>query len=61
VIAVGSAVENLRPGDRVVVPFAISCGRCFYCRRGLWSLCDNSNPNAGLAAAVYGFSCAGRL
>ncbi len=59
VVSVGSGVENLRPGDRVVVPFAISCGRCFYCRRELWSLCDNSNPNAGLAAAVYGFSCAG--
>ena len=59
VVSVGSAVENLRPGDRVVVPFAISCGRCFFCRRELWSLCDNSNPNAGLAAAVYGFSCAG--
>ena len=58
VVSVGSAVGNLRPGDRVVVPFAISCGRCFYCRRELWSLCDNSNPNAGLAAAVYGFSCA---
>jgi threonine dehydrogenase-like Zn-dependent dehydrogenase len=59
VVSVGSAVENLRPGDRVVVPFAISCGRCFFCQREQWSLCDNSNPNAGLAAAVYGFSCAG--
>jgi threonine dehydrogenase-like Zn-dependent dehydrogenase len=59
VVAVGSAVESLQPGDRVVVPFAISCGGCFYCRRGLWSLCDNSNPNARLAAEVYGFSCAG--
>ena len=59
VVSVGSAVGNLRPGDRVVVPFAISCGRCFYCQRELWSLCDNSNPNAGLAAAVYGFSGAG--
>ena len=59
VVSVGSAVENLAPGDRVVVPFAISCGRCFYCRRELWSLCDNSNPNAGLAAALYGFSGAG--
>ena len=59
VVSVGSGVENLRPGDRVVVPFAISCGRCFYCRRELWSLCDNSNPNGGLAAAVYGFSCGG--
>ena len=59
VVSVGSGVENLRPGDRVVVPFAISCGRCFYCRRELWSLCDNSNPNAAIAAAVHGFSCAG--
>jgi threonine dehydrogenase-like Zn-dependent dehydrogenase len=59
VVSVGSAVENLKAGDRVVVPFAISCGRCFYCQRGLWSLCDNSNPNAGLAASVNGFSCAG--
>jgi threonine dehydrogenase-like Zn-dependent dehydrogenase len=59
VVSVGSAVENLRPGDRVVVPFAIGCGRCFFCRRGQWALCDNSNPNAGAAAAAYGFSCAG--
>src|SRR6185436_18910923 len=59
VVSVGSAVENLRPGDRVVVPFAIACGRCFFCQREQWALCDNSNPNAGLAAAVYGFCCAG--
>jgi threonine dehydrogenase-like Zn-dependent dehydrogenase len=59
VVSVGSAVENLRPGDRVVVPFAISCGRCFFCQREQWALCDNSNPSAGLAAAVYGFSGAG--
>jgi threonine dehydrogenase-like Zn-dependent dehydrogenase len=59
VVTVGSGVESLAPGDRVVVPFAISCGRCFYCQRGLWSLCDNSNPNARLAAELYGFACAG--
>ena len=59
VVSVGSAVENLRPGDRVVVPFAISCGRCFFCLREQFSLCDNSNPNAALAAAIYGFSGAG--
>ena len=59
VLAVGSAVESLKAGDRVVVPFAISCGRCFYCQRGLWSLCDNSNPNARVAAELYGFACAG--
>src|SRR6185437_1546247 len=59
VVEVGSEVRALRAGDRVVVPFAIACGRCHYCRRGLWSLCDNSNPNAGLAATLYGDSGAG--
>ncbi len=59
VVALGSAVTNLSIGDRVIVPFAIACGRCDYCRRGLTSLCDNSNPNAALADALYGFSGAG--
>jgi threonine dehydrogenase-like Zn-dependent dehydrogenase len=59
VVETGANVKTLQPGDRVVVPFAISCGKCDYCRRELWSLCDNSNPNAGLAAAVYGESGAG--
>src|SRR5579885_3221875 len=53
---VGSAVESLRPGDRVVVPFNISCGTCFYCQRGLTALCERSNPNAALACGVYGYS-----
>src|SRR6185312_8352394 len=56
VVEVGSAVKYLKRGDRVVVPFAISCGRCYYCQRQLYSLCDNSNPNAGLAARLYGAS-----
>jgi len=56
---VGSAVTNLTPGDRVVVPFTICCGQCFYCRRQLWSLCDNSNPNAWLAEKFYGYSGSG--
>ncbi len=59
VVEVGRAVKNLRVGDRVVVPFTISCGECFYCKRQLWSLCDNSNPNAWMAEAMYGFSAAG--
>jgi threonine dehydrogenase-like Zn-dependent dehydrogenase len=59
VVDVGSDVENLAVGDRVVVPFAISCGRCFYCREQLFSLCDNSNPNAHMAEALYGHSGAG--
>lgn len=59
VVETGSAVTNLKKGDRVVVPFAISCGECFYCKQGLFSLCDNSNPNAAAAEAMYGFSAAG--
>jgi threonine dehydrogenase-like Zn-dependent dehydrogenase len=57
--AVGSGVENLRAGDRVIVPFAIACGRCWYCRHELFSLCDNSNPNAALAEALFGYAPAG--
>ncbi|HET8631951.1 MAG TPA: zinc-dependent alcohol dehydrogenase [Thermomicrobiales bacterium] len=59
VVEVGAAVERLRVGDRVVVPFPIACGRCFYCQRGLWSLCDNTNPNAALATELYGYAPAG--
>ena len=59
VIEVGEGVQNLMPGDRVVVPFPIACGSCFFCERELWSLCDNSNPKASLAEAMYGFSPAG--
>lgn len=59
IVAVGSAVKNLKPGDRVVVPFTISCGGCFFCKRDLWSLCDNSNPNASIAALAYGHSPSG--
>jgi len=59
IIEVGKGVENLKKGDRVVVPFPIACGRCFFCSQQLWSLCDNSNPNAALAEAMYGYSAAG--
>ncbi len=59
VVEVGRDVHKLKKGDRVVVPFTISCGRCFYCHRGLWSLCDNSNPNAGAEEALYGGPTAG--
>ncbi len=53
---VGSEVKNLKRGDRVVVPFTISCGNCFFCQKTLWSLCDNSNPNAYIAENMYGYS-----
>lgn len=59
VVELGSEVKNLKKGDRVVIPFTISCGSCFFCNRDLWSLCDNSNPNAALAEKIYGHSPAG--
>jgi len=59
VIEVGPQVRNLKKGDRVVVPFTIACGHCFFCRRDLWSCCDNSNPNAGMAEKLYGYSASG--
>src|SRR4051794_34240642 len=54
VVDVGHEVRNLKKGDRVVVPFAIACGYCWFCQQQLWSLCDNSNPNAWMLEKVYG-------
>ncbi|HZH89528.1 MAG TPA: zinc-dependent alcohol dehydrogenase [Pyrinomonadaceae bacterium] len=59
VVDVGGEVKNLKVGDRVAVPFTISCGNCFFCQRELWSLCDNTNPNAALPEKLYGFTTAG--
>ena len=56
VVEVGSDIHNLAEGDRVVVPFPIACGACRPCQRGLTSLCENSNPNAGLAEKLLGHS-----
>jgi threonine dehydrogenase-like Zn-dependent dehydrogenase len=61
---VGKSVTKLKAGDRVVVPFTISCGHCWFCERTLYSLCDRSNPNAAIAreamgqspAALFGYS-----
>ena len=61
VVELGSKVTNVKIGDRVVVPFTISCGSCFFCHRDLWSLCDNSNPNGWLAEKVMGHSPAGLM
>jgi threonine dehydrogenase-like Zn-dependent dehydrogenase len=55
----GSEVHNLKVGDRVVVPFPIACGRCLSCQRQMYSLCENSNPNAYMAEAMWGHSPAG--
>ncbi|MBW4525329.1 MAG: glutathione-dependent formaldehyde dehydrogenase [Phormidium tanganyikae FI6-MK23] len=59
VVELGPSVKNLKIGDRVVVPFTISCGNCYFCKTDLWSLCDNSNPNASLIEPLYGHSPAG--
>ena len=56
VVEVGKEVKNLKVGDRIVTPFTISCGNCFFCQKQLWSLCDNSNPNAWMAEKLYGYS-----
>ncbi|MFA7478980.1 MAG: zinc-dependent alcohol dehydrogenase [Vulcanimicrobiota bacterium] len=59
VLEVGSKVRHLKKGDRVVVPFTISCGNCFHCKKHEYSLCDNSNTNPTLQEAAYGASTAG--
>src|SRR4051794_23145007 len=59
VVEVGRGVRNLAVGDRGVVPFPIACGNCWSCRHELYSVCENSNPNAGLAEKTFGHSTAG--
>jgi threonine dehydrogenase-like Zn-dependent dehydrogenase len=59
VVEVGPGVATLSIGDRVVVPFPIACGSCFNCERGLFSVCENSNPNAAMAEKLMGHSPAG--
>jgi len=59
VVEVGEQITNLRQGDRVVVPFAIACGKCFFCQQQLTSLCDNSNPNATMQEKVTGSGTSG--
>lgn len=58
---VGPGVDKnkLKVGDRVVVPFTIGCGSCFFCKRELWSCCDNTNPNAPLAETMFGYATSG--
>jgi S-(hydroxymethyl)glutathione dehydrogenase / alcohol dehydrogenase len=53
---VGSSVQNLKVGDRVMVPFNVYCGSCFFCARGLYSNCHNVNPNATAVGGIYGYS-----
>ncbi|MGN6182103.1 MAG: zinc-dependent alcohol dehydrogenase [Thermoanaerobaculia bacterium] len=59
VVEVGADVKTLKVGDRVIVPFPISCGRCWFCQNKMTSLCDNTNPNAWMNEAMNGFATAG--
>lgn len=60
VVEVGSgAASKLKVGDRVVIPFTIACGECFFCQRGFFSGCERSNPNREKAAKLWGNSPAG--
>jgi threonine dehydrogenase-like Zn-dependent dehydrogenase len=58
-VEVGRDVQDVHVGDRVVVPFPIGCGSCWSCQQGLFSVCENTNPNAWLAEKVFGFPTAG--
>jgi alcohol dehydrogenase len=53
---VGPSVQSLKPGDRVMVPFNVYCGSCFFCARGLYANCHNVNPNATAVGGIYGYS-----
>ena len=59
VVEVGKDVKKLKKGDRVVVPFTISCGECWFCKRTEYSLCDRTNRNAEIARKMMGQSPAG--
>jgi threonine dehydrogenase-like Zn-dependent dehydrogenase len=59
VVEKGRAVKTLDVGDRVVVPFPIACGHCLQCEREMYSLCENTNPNAWMAESLFGYSPCG--
>lgn len=59
IVEVGPAVKKLKVGDRIVVAFDISCGKCWHCEHEDYSVCDNTNPNASMAETLYGASAAG--
>src|SRR5437868_15197083 len=53
---VGPSVEKLQPGDRVMVPFNVSCGSCYFCARQLYGNCHNTHPNASAIGGMFGYS-----
>ncbi|HEX8653389.1 MAG TPA: zinc-dependent alcohol dehydrogenase [Pyrinomonadaceae bacterium] len=59
IVEVGTEVKNRKVGDRVVTAFPISCGNCFFCQQEMFSLCENSNPNAWMAEKMFGHSPCG--
>lgn len=59
VVETGADVHNLKKGDKVVVPFTIACGNCFFCKHDLWSACDNSNPTPDTMKTLYGYAGSG--
>jgi len=59
VVEVGAEVKKLKKGQRIVVPFNMACGSCFFCNKGFTSCCDNSNPNAKIAEKAMGHSPSG--
>ena len=56
VVDIGTEVKKLKKGDRVIVPFTIACGQCYFCKHELWSACDNTNPNAWMMEKMYGYA-----
>ncbi|MCH8686484.1 zinc-dependent alcohol dehydrogenase [Pedomonas mirosovicensis] len=58
VVETGQEVTRLKVGDRVVIPFPIACGNCFFCKNEYWSLCDNSNTvdGAEIASTLFGYT-----
>jgi S-(hydroxymethyl)glutathione dehydrogenase / alcohol dehydrogenase len=52
----GAGVENLKVGDRVLVPFNIACGQCHFCKQGLFGNCHESNPAATAVGGIFGYS-----
>lgn len=59
IVEIGSEVKQLKKGDRVAVSSMIGCGHCFFCNQQMWSLCDNSNPNAWMQEKLFGFGTSG--
>jgi threonine dehydrogenase-like Zn-dependent dehydrogenase len=55
-IEIGKKVKKIKKGDKVIIPFTISCGKCLFCKNELWSLCENTNPSKKAAEAIYGYS-----